>query len=99
MYIMAEGVFYAKEDSMLPKAGFRPDAVFCGKDREDYWGITFIDLSAAAFDTPMLAMIKFTFDETHYSEVETGQRFLIMEGPHQVGEGIVVSTACEEKTR
>ena len=89
MSFLAEVVFYTGQRKQIPVNGYRPDAVFSGS--EDYWGITFIDMSTGEFDTPICAAIEFTFQESHYKEIYTGQTFMIMEGPTQVGEGKIVS--------
>lgn len=89
MSFLAEIVFYSGQRKALPSNGYRPDAIFSGL--EDYWGITFIDLNANQFDTPISAIIEFTFQNNHYQEIVQGQSFKIMEGPHQVGEGKVLS--------
>lgn len=89
MSFLAEIVFYSGQRKSLPANGYRPDAIFSGS--EDYWGITFIDLNANQFDTPIPAIIEFTFQDNHYQEIVQGQSFKIMEGPHQVGEGKVLS--------
>ena len=88
MCLFAEVVFYVGQRKNLPQTGYRPDAIF-NKSR-DYWGITFVELRVNKFDVPVLAIIKFTFQDSHYKEVYIGQQFLIMEGGHQVGEGKVV---------
>ena len=36
------------------------------------------------------AIIKFTFEEYHYSEVSVGATFSIMEGGHKVGVGKII---------
>ena len=90
MYLFAEVVFYSGMRQHLPADGYRPDAVFEGE--ADYWGITFAQLPAArAFDMPMPAAVRFSFDERHYSEVAPGQGFFVMEGARRVGEGKVIS--------
>lgn len=89
MGFLAEVVFYTGQRKFLPVNGYRPDAIFNGF--EDYWGITFIDLKAKQFNTPILATIQFTFQDNHYQEIVSGQTFKIMEGSHQVGEGKVFS--------
>lgn len=89
MCFLAEVVFYLGRRKQIPTNGYRPDAVFGGSD--DYWGITFIDISIGEFDTPIRAAIEFTFQKSHYQEIYTGQTFMIMEGQTQVGEGKVVS--------
>ena len=90
---LAEVVFYAGQRKLLPQIGYRPDAVFDGSD--DYWGITFADLKAERFDTPILSAIEFTFQAAHYREIAEGQTFKIMEGSRQVGEGRVISVEKE----
>lgn len=89
MYLFAEVIFYANRCKHLPVNGYRPDAIFNGS--EDYWGITFTDLTIKGFDAPTPATIRFSFREIHYQEVVPGQSFRIMEGPHQVGEGTILS--------
>ena len=93
MYLFVEVLFYSGQRVHLPASGYRPDAVFAGRD--DYWGITFPDLSGIEFDAPTLTIVRFTFQECHYGEVKPGQSFAIMEGPHQVGEGSVISIEYE----
>lgn len=89
MGFLAEVVFYTEQRKFFPKNGYRPDAIFSGS--KDYWGITFIDLESNHFNTPILATIKFTFQDSHYQEIVPGQSFKIMEGSRQVGEGKVLS--------
>ncbi|MCM1058103.1 MAG: hypothetical protein NC517_10915 [Firmicutes bacterium] len=89
MYLFAEVIFYSGQRKYLPTNGYRPDAVFDG--RKDYWGITFVELPVEEFDAPVPAIIKFTFQNTHYQDVMQGQSFAIMEGSHQVGEGKIIS--------
>ena len=73
MYLLAEVFFYAGQRSSLPQVGYRPDAVF--DNAGNYWGITFVELQADRFDVPIPAIIKFTFEEYHYSEISVEQRF------------------------
>lgn len=87
--VFVEVIFYTGQRKTLPETGYRPDAVF-GKSG-DYWGITFIELQADKFDFPTPAIVKFTFEDCHYEEVCVGQKFLIMEGANQVGEGKIIS--------
>ena len=84
MYLLAEVFFYAGQRSSLPQVGYRPDAVF------DNAGNTFVELQADRFDVPIPAIIKFTFEEYHYSEVSVGATFSIMEGGHKVGVGKII---------
>lgn len=88
MSFLAEVVFYAGQRRCLPGKGYRPDAIFNGF--QDYWGITFTDLTAKQFNIPVLAAIEFTYQERHYQEIVPDQSFRIMEGPRQVGEGKVL---------
>ena len=89
MSFLAEVVFYAGQRRSLPANGYRPDAIF--NKYQDYWGITFTELTAKQFNIPILATIEFTFQDSHCQEIAPGQSFRIMEGPHQVGEGKVLS--------
>ena len=89
MYIFVEVMFHSGQRGALPRTGYRPDAIF--NKSGDYWGITFIDLQPDKFDEPTLAIITFTFQDSHYKEVGIGQRFFIMEGSRQVGEGKIIS--------
>lgn len=73
----------------MPNNGYRPDAIF--NETKDYWGITFVELPAEKFDVPVPAIVKFTFQNSHYQDVMQGQSFTIMEGPKQVGEGKIIS--------
>lgn len=89
MQLFVEVVFYSNERECLPVSGYRPDAVF--NKRNDYWGIVFTDLSPERFDEPTPAIMRFSLNDAHYREVTQGQRFQIMEGPRQVGAGIIIS--------
>ena len=89
MYLFVEVIFYSDKRKYLPEKGYHPDAVF--NENSDYWGITFVELQIEKFDAPAPAVIIFTFQEYHYQEVKEGQSFKIMEGPHQVGEGKIIS--------
>lgn len=71
------------------KVGYRPDAIF--NQSGEYWGITFIELPIERFDSPTPAILKFTFQESHYDEISVGQPFAIMEGSHQIGEGKIIA--------
>ena len=93
MCLYVEVIFYSGQRKELPASGYRPDAVFQGN--QDYWGITFLDLPVEGFDVVTPAMIKFTFQDSHYQEVVPGQFFTILEGARQVGEGKIIS--IEEK--
>ena len=94
MYLFVEVIFHAEQRRNLPKTGYRPDAIF--NKLGDYWGITFTELQVDKFDNPTLAIIKFTFQDCHYKEVCLGQKFSIMEGSHQVGEGKIISIVMNE---
>lgn len=89
MRLFVEVIFYSGQRTRLPAGGYRPDAVFSGSG--EYWGISFLEPPVEEFDTPTPAVIQFTFQERHYGEVTPGQSFAIMEGPHKVGEGMVIS--------
>ncbi|MCM1245825.1 MAG: hypothetical protein NC293_09315 [Roseburia sp.] len=89
MYLFAEVIFYFGQRKHLPTNGYRPDAIF--NKAQDYWGITFVELSVEKFDVPALAIIKFSFQNSHYQDVTEGQTFMIMEGSNQVGEGKIIS--------
>lgn len=86
--LISRSLFYAGQRSSLPQVGYRPDAVF--DNAGNYWGITFVELQADRFDVPIPAIIKFTFEEYHYSEVSVGATFSIMEGGHKVGTGKII---------
>ena len=60
-------------------------------DWSAYWGINFINLPVKEFDVPVLAILRFSFQECHYKEVVPGQSFDIMEGADKVGEGKITS--------
>lgn len=94
MYLFTEVVFYSGQRRYLPTNGYRPDAIF--NETKDYWGITFVELSAEKFDVPVPAIIQFTFQNSHYQDVVQGQLFAIMEGPNQIGEGKVISIEIEK---
>ena len=94
MCFFAEIIFHAGQRRNLPQTGCHPDAVF-NKSR-DYWGIIFTELQVDKFDAPTLAIIKFTFQDCHYKEVCLGQKFSIMGGSRQVGEGKIISIVMDE---
>lgn len=94
MYLFTEVIFYSGQRKCLPTNGYRPDAVF--NRAKDYWGITFLELAVEKFDVPAPAIIKFTFQNSHYQEVMRGQSFAIMEGGKQVGEGKIISIEKDE---
>lgn len=94
MYLFAEVIFYSGKRKHLPADGYRPDAVF--NENQEYWGITFVELPVDKFDVPAPAIIKFSFQNYHYQEVVPGQSFAIMEGPHKVGEGKIVTIEKSE---
>ena len=88
MSLFVEVIFFFGQRKNLPRTGYRPDAVF---DKSgDYWGVIFTEMQVDKFDVPALAIMKFTFDDCHYREVCVGQKFSIMEGGHQVGEGKII---------
>lgn len=89
MFIFAEVIFYSVQRKHLPTNGYCPDAIF--NEAKDYWSITFTELPIEKFDVPTPAAIKFSFQDCHYQEVVPGQEFIIMEGPHQVGKGKIIS--------
>lgn len=89
MYLFAEVIFYSEQRKHLPVNGYRPDAIF--NATKEYWGINFVELAAEKFDIPAPAIIKFTFQNSHYQEIASGQRFAIMEGFQQVGEGKIIA--------
>lgn len=95
IYLFAEVTFYFGQRKTLPPTGYRPDAIFNAQG--DYWGITFIHLPVVEFDAPAPATFIFTFQENHYKEVTPGQKFRIMEGARQVGEGRVLSLHHEKE--
>ena len=94
MYLFVEVIFHAGQRRNLPKTGYCPDAIF--NKLGDYWGITFTELQVDKFDNPTLSIIIFTFLDCHYKEVCLGQKFSIMEGSHQVGEGKIISIVMNE---
>lgn len=90
MYLLTEVVFYSGQRKTLPQCGYyRLDAIFQGN--QEYWGITFLDFQVEAFDVFCPAIIKFSFQESHYGEVTPNQTFAIMEGARKVGEGKIIS--------
>lgn len=89
MFFIAEVTFFSHKREHLPLNGYRPHAVF--DIRKEYWGIKFIELSVIGFDIPTQCFIQFTFQDSLYDEIELNQTFRIMEGPHCVGEGRVLS--------
>ena len=94
MYLFTEVIFYSGQRKCLPTNGYLPDAIF--NEMKDYWGITFVELPADKFDDPVPAIIKFTFQDSHYQDVVQGQSFAIMEGPNQVGEGKIISIEIDK---
>ena len=90
MYLITEICFHSGKRKSLPLKGYRPD-IIVDNGEEKYWGISFIDFEATGFDMLTYAEAKFTFQEVHYAEVYVGQSFRIMEGPHEVGMGTILS--------
>lgn len=89
-FVKVEVVFFGKKRKTLPLAGYRPD-ITINNIADSYWGITFTELNVMEFDVPYEAKIHFTFQKCHYSEIEIGQCFKIMEGLTQVGKGQFIS--------
>jgi len=95
MCLITEVCFYSGQRKNLPQKGYRPDIVVDNKQTE-YWGISFTELDISDFDTPTYAKAKFTFQESHYNEIHIDQKFRIMEGPREVGNGKILSIIQEE---
>lgn len=89
MQLFVEVIFYSNQRDSLPTCGYRPDAIF--NKSNEYWGIVFTDLLLEKFDEPSLATIQFSFNQAHYYGLIQGQTFQIMEDPHQVGEGTIIT--------
>lgn len=89
IFIFEEVTFYSGQRKHLPINEYRSDAIF--NELKDYWGIIFTELLIEKFDVPTPAAIKFSFQDCHYQEVVLEQKFLIMEGSRQVGEGKIIS--------
>ena len=90
MYLITEVCFHSGKRKGLPLSGYRPD-IIVNNGQEEYWGISFAELDVQDFGILVYAKAKFTFQESHYGEVEVGQTFKIMEGARQVGIGTIVS--------
>ncbi len=59
------------------------------KGDEEYLGVTFVDGDACVYDKEMDAIVVSVYEGVGYHKLVKGAAFLIMEGPHIVGEGIV----------
>ena len=59
------------------------------KGDEEYLGVTFADGDACVYDKEIDAIVVSLYEGVGYHKLVKGAEFLIMEGPHIVGEGIV----------
>ena len=57
--------------------------------KEEYLGETFADEDACVYDKEINAIVVSLYEGAGYHKLVKGAEFLIMEGPHIVGEGIV----------
>ena len=55
----------------------------------EYLGVTFVDGNISLFDMETDAIVVAPYDGVGYHKLVKGVKFLIKEGPHTVGEGIV----------
>lgn len=55
----------------------------------EYLGVTFVDGDVSVFDKETDAIVITPYDGVGYHKLVKGAKFLIKEGPHTVGEGIV----------
>jgi len=94
MYLVAEITLHKGKRKSLPASGYRPDIIIDGIE-DSYWGVIFTNLNLSDFDVANIAEMRFTFQLKHYDEVSVGQTFKIMEGPHQVGKGEILSVETE----
>lgn len=59
------------------------------KGDEEHLGVTFVDGDACVYDKEIDAIVVSLYEGVGYHKLVKGAEFLIMEGPHIVGEGIV----------
>ena len=55
----------------------------------EYLGVTFVDGNISVFDNETDAIVVAPYDAVGYHKLVKDAKFLIKEGPHTVGEGIV----------
>ena len=56
----------------------------------EYLGVTFVDGDVCVFDKEIEAIVVSVYEGVGYHKLVKGTKFLVMEGPHIVGEGIVM---------
>lgn len=59
------------------------------KDDSEYLGVTFVDADICTFEKRIDAIVAPLYEGAGYHKLVKDVEFLIMEGPHIVGEGIV----------
>ncbi|GLC81777.1 hypothetical protein [Lacrimispora brassicae] len=74
----------------MPPCGLTYRPHFVVKGTELYFGIQFEELKEMPLGTLIDAEVRFLYT-VDYSGLTVGAEFYIMEGPHKVGEGIVLS--------
>lgn len=68
------------------------------KGDDEYWGVTFVDDGADyEYDKEIDVLVESIYDGVGYYKLVEGAEFLIMEGPHIVGEGIVKDIIADEE--
>ena len=70
------------------KTRYSPHLVIKGDD--EYLGVTFVEGAVCEYDKEMDAIIELIYEGVGYYKLVKGAEFSIMEGPHIVGEGIVM---------
>ncbi len=69
--------------------GIRYSPHFVVKGDEEYLGVSFVDGDACEYDKEIDVIVVSLYDGVGYHKLIKCAEFLIMEGPHIVGEGMV----------
>ncbi len=75
--------------SFNAEMGIRYSPHLVVKGDEEYLGVTFTDGDACVYDKEIDAIVVSLYEGVGYHKLVKGAEFLIMEGPHIVGEGMV----------
>jgi hypothetical protein len=74
---------------LKPDVGVRYSPHLVVKNDDEYLGVTFINGNEGVFDKEIDAVAASLYEGVGYHKLVKGSEFLIMEGSHIVGEGIV----------
>ena len=76
---------------LKPDAEGRYSPYLVVKNDDEYLGVTFINGDESVFDKEIDAMAVSLYEGVGYYKLVKGSEFMIMEGSHIVGEGIVAA--------